>query len=452
MHRKITIGVAIFLCFTALLIPSSANSETDVYLSLQIDNPLMVVNGKVLEVDEGRGTAPLIIDGRTVLPIRAVIEAFGGEVSWDGESSSVLLKIGEDMATLTIDSNIAYFNGDERELDVAPCIINSRTMLPIRFIAECFELGIAWESNVKTVHIIRDVFTENECERLLELIPDYSEEAYVVLNENMPFFNEYELIDAPFEYYGSLDELERCGVTLASLDEDMMPKEERGSIASVTPSGWINVKYDFVPGGYIYNRCHLIGHQLTGEDANDKNLITGTRYLNIDGMLEFENSIAEYVKRSDSRVMYRVTPVFSEDNLVAHGVLLEALTIGKNRDEAEDEATEVPEAENEEFLSLCVYCYNVQPGIVINYKTGESRLAEEGEDIYSFDCFGEEKAAETAAEVYRTPSGSKYHIDKECGGKNSYECTWEDVIEAGLTPCGKCAKEKSSDELSSDDF
>ncbi len=500
MYKKVLFGIAILLCCLALLSPSFA--KTDVYLSLQIDNPMMTVNGEETEVDAGRGTAPLIIDGRTLLPVRAVIEAFGGAVTWDSETSSVLLTVGEDSAILRINSNVAYINGEEYMLDVTPCIVNERTMLPIRFIAECFGFGIAWDGENRKVYVIKDVFTKEEYERFYNLLPDYSGEAYAVINENVPFFEDYELIGVPFEYYSPLDSLGRCGLTLASLDEDMMPTEERKSISSVSPSGWINKAYDFVPGGYIYNRCHLIGYQLTGENANERNLITGTRYLNIEGMLDFENAVADYVRNSESRVMYRVTPVFLEDNMVAHGVLIEAaiidavvkefeasgdvlpeygapqeiykeLTEFPEQDEGNVEAAEVTETteiavdtelvevqeenEGEKVFSVCVFCYNVQPGIMIDYKTGESRCAEKGEDIYSLGTFEKGKdvtdeAAEDAPLIYRTPAGERYHFDAECGGNNSYECTWEDAIEAGLTPCGKCAKEKSSDELMSDDF
>lgn len=426
MYKKIVSVIALFLCFATVITPAFANTDKDVYLSLQIDNPIMNVNGEAVEVDEGRGTVPLIVDGRTMLPIRAVIEAFGGEVSWDEETSSVIMKVGDNSATLTIGSLSAQYNGREYVLDVAPQIINGRTMLPIRFIAECFGFGIAWDNESRRVYIIRDVFTETEYDRLLAIVPDYSGEACATINDNNPFFKEYEIIGVPFEYYGALDEFGRCSVTVATLDDVLMPEAERGSISSVTPTGWINEKFDFIPGGYLYNRCHLIGYQLTGENANERNLITGTRYLNIEGMLEYENTVAEFVRKSDSFVTYRVTPVFSGNNSLAHGVLIEALSQGSD----------------EEKLSLCIFCYNVQPGIVLEYLTGESRLAIEGEDIYPFEYFGEaadKDSEEAVLRIYRTPSGSKYHTDKECGGKNSYEITLEEALAAGLTPCGKCA-------------
>ena len=449
--RRLTLMVAILLFVLALSISSFAESEKDVYLSLKIDSPYMSVNGESVEIDEGRGTSPVIVEGRTLLPVRAVIEAFDGDVLWESETESVILIVGNDEIKLGINRHEAYLNGVEHVLDVAPMIINDRTMLPIRFIAESFGFGIAWDGNERAVHIVRDVLTEEEYGIISEAIPDYNGKPWVEINGNTPFFKDYELIDAPFEYYSALDELARCGVTTASLDEDMMPTEERGSISSVTPTGWINKEYDFVSGKYLYNRCHLIGYQLTGENANAKNLITGTRYLNIDGMLPFENTVDEFVENNKCRVMYRVTPMFSGDNMVAHGVIIEGVTINYEDIALSESDSEKTETEVNESVSFCVFCYNVQPGVLINYKTGESRILEEGEDIYPFgELFGTEASAvieetvedttsEKTKNVYRTPSGKKYHTDKECGGVNSFEITLEEALTAGLTPCGKCA-------------
>jgi len=193
----------------------------------------------------------------------------------------------------------------------------------------------------------------------VEEIPDFSDVAYVAINDNIPFFMPEEITDESYEYYSELDELGRCGVTMACIGVDIMPTEDRGEIGSVKPTGWQSVKYDIVEGKYLYNRCHLIGFQLAGENANKKNLITGTRYLNIEGMLPFENLVADYVKETENHVLYRVTPLFDGDNLVAHGVLMEGYSV-------EDEG---------EGVCFCVYAYNAQPGIDINYATGESQLA-----------------------------------------------------------------------------
>lgn len=193
-------------------------------------------------------------------------------------------------------------------------------------------------------------------------IPEYSGDAYVVLNDNLPEFTEEEKQrqDA-FERYSDLDYLGRCGVAYANICEELMPTEERGSIGQVKPTGWQTVKYnDLIEGNYLYNRCHLIGYQLAGENANEKNLITGTRYLNVTGMLPFENQIADYVKETGNHVLYRVTPLFDGMNLVADGVQMEAWSV-------EDDG---------EGICFHIFCYNVQPGIEIDYSTGESRASE----------------------------------------------------------------------------
>lgn len=193
-----------------------------------------------------------------------------------------------------------------------------------------------------------------------EEIPAFSEDAYVVLNGNVPFFTEEEYTTESYEYYSDLDDLGRCGVTEACIGVDLMPTEERGDIGSVKPTGWHSVKYDIVDGKYLYNRCHLIGFQLAGENANKKNLITGTRYLNIEGMLPFENMVADYVKETENHVLYRVTPIFEDDDLVAQGVVMEGWSV-------EDEG---------DGICFCIFAYNAQPGITIDYATGDSWLTE----------------------------------------------------------------------------
>lgn len=188
-------------------------------------------------------------------------------------------------------------------------------------------------------------------------IPEYSGEAYTEINDNVPYFTDSELSVTSYEYYSELDSLDRCGVCVACIGQDIMPTEERGEIGNVKPTGWHTVKYnDIIDGNYLYNRCHLIGFQLAGENANEKNLITGTRYLNMTGMLPFENMVADYVAETGNHVMYRVTPVFDGDNLVADGVLIEAESV-------EDGGN---------GILFNVFCYNVQPGISIDYATGDS--------------------------------------------------------------------------------
>ena len=188
----------------------------------------------------------------------------------------------------------------------------------------------------------------------LKSIPEYSGEPYVTIHDNVPFFLEEELTTDAFETYSELDDLGRCGTAYANICEDIMPTEKRGKIGMIKPSGWHTVKYENVDGRYLYNRCHLIGYQLTGENANRKNLITGTRYLNVTGMLPFENEVADYVHSTGNPCMYRVTPFFKGDELVARGVEMEA------------------ESVKDQKISFHVFVYNIQPGIEIDYTTGNS--------------------------------------------------------------------------------
>lgn len=188
-------------------------------------------------------------------------------------------------------------------------------------------------------------------------VPAYSGEPYAEVNGNVPFFTEGDRTVTAFEEYSELDELGRCGAAYANVCLELMPTEPREGIGMIKPSGWHTVRYDdLIPDKYLYNRCHLIGFQLAGENANEKNLITGTRYLNVEGMLPFEDQVADYVEETGNHVLYRVTPLFVEDELVAGGVLMEGLSV-------EDGGAGV---------CFCVYAYNVQPGIRIDYATGES--------------------------------------------------------------------------------
>ena len=225
-------------------------------------------------------------------------------------------------------------------------------------------------------------------------IENYAGEAYSVLNDNVPTFTADELVLDSYEQYSPLDSLGRCGTAMANIGIDLMPTEDRGSIGQVKPTGWQTVKYDIVDGKYLYNRCHLIGFQLTGENANKENLITGTRYMNVEGMLPFENMVADYVKETENHVLYRVTPVFAGDHLVADGVQIEALSV-------EDDG---------QGICFNVFVYNVQPGITIDYATGNSSLTQQAE----------EPSQATGQEVIeiRGNSNSKiYH----CPGQSYYE-------------------------------
>lgn len=190
----------------------------------------------------------------------------------------------------------------------------------------------------------------------LDEIPAYSGEPFVIIMDNQPDFDLDDLTTDEFESYSDLDYLGRCGTAYANISLYTMPTEERGEIGMIKPSGWQTARYDFVDGKYLYNRCHLIGFQLAGENANEKNLITGTRYMNVEGMLPFENMVADYVEDTGNHVLYRVTPIYKGTNLVASGVLMEALSV-------EDEG---------EGICFNVYVYNIQPGVVIDYATGDN--------------------------------------------------------------------------------
>lgn len=272
-------------------------------------------------------------------------------------------------------------------------------------------------------------------------VPAYSGKAFAVLNDHQPYFTADEITDVSFERYSPLDSLGRCGAAFACVGIDIMPTEERGSIGMVKPSGWHTIRYNgLVDGNYLYNRCHLIGYQLTGENANVENLITGTRYLNIEGMLPYENLIAEYVEDTGNHVLYRVTPIFEEDNLLATGVLMEGMSV-------EDNGADV---------CFCVFAYNVQPGIVIDYATGESYL-EEGVTTES-----EEKPAtsspssepettvpseepSTEADYILNTNTKKFHYpscssvdDMKEKNKKEYVGSRDDLIAQGYSPCGRC--------------
>lgn len=253
----------------------------------------------------------------------------------------------------------------------------------------------------------------------LDSIPEYSGDPYVVVNNNVPFFSKEDLKAEVFESYGDLDSLGRCTVAYSMVGTETMPTEERGSIGQVKPTGWHAVKYDNVDGKYLYNRCHLIGYQLTAENANVNNLITGTRYLNVQGMLPFENLTADYIKETGNHVLYRVTPVFEGDNLVASGVLMEG-------ESAEDDG---------EAIQFCVYVYNVQPGIIIDYATGDSRLDD-----------GTGGSSQSARKTYVLNTNSKTFHKPDCGSvgkikdsnKQTFVGTREEAIKNGYSPCKSC--------------
>lgn len=236
----------------------------------------------------------------------------------------------------------------------------SKFLIPLLVILIALIIGIAQgKGNDILQNVKASVFGITETKSYdIGDIPDYSGKSYVVLNNNKPNFSDDDMTTKSFEKYSDLDFLGRCGVAYANVSTETMPTEERGRIGMIKPSGWHTVKYNIVNGKYLYNRCHLIGYQLTGENANEKNLITCTRYMNTEGMLDFENKVANYVKETANHVLYRVRPVFEGDNLLASGAQMEAYSV----------------EDNGKGISFNVYVYNVQDGISIDYKTGDSKL------------------------------------------------------------------------------
>ena len=283
----------------------------------------------------------------------------------------------------------------------------------------------------------------------LREIPAYSGTPYTEVNGNQPYFTEEELTTQSFETYSELDSLGRCGMAYANVGQDLMPTEPRGEIGAVKPSGWHLVKYDNVDGKYLYNRCHLIAYMLAAENANPQNLITGTRYLNVQGMLPFETKVCDYVKNTGNHVLYRVTPIFDGDNLLANGVLMEAYSV-------EDAG---------EGISFCVFAYNVQPGIGIDYATGDNWAEGSGTYQSTVASVAEETPVpqpETDTAVQITPESSapqesqgityvlntntkKFHYptcssvdDMKEKNKQIYTGSREEVINMGYVPCKRC--------------
>ena len=248
-------------------------------------------------------------------------------------------------------------------------------------------------------------------------IPEFDGTPYIAVNDNQPFFTEADMTAEAFEEYSPLDWLGRCGVVYACIGQELMPTGERGNISHIKPTGWHSVRYDFVDGKSLYNRCHLIGFQLSGENANERNLITGTRFMNVDGMLPFENMVADYVKETDNHVLYRVTPIFAEDNLVADGVLMEGFSV-------EDAG---------EGICFCVYAYNNQPGVEIDYATGESRAAGDNDDSSDAAFY----VLNTGSRKFHTPDCSSVDSIKP-GNRGDWQGSRSDLIAMGYQPCGGC--------------
>lgn len=367
----------------------------------------------------------------------------------------------------------------EQEKEIVTTVTESETAVTTVSESETSDT----ESEATNEPAAQSVHTQPSTEVTISVadIPAYAGDPYVTINDNEPQFLETDLATSSYEYYSDLDDLGRCGVVYACIGTDLMPTEERGNIGSVKPSGWHTVKYDIVDGKYLYNRCHLIGYQLSGENANVNNLITGTRYLNVEGMLPFENMVADYVKETGNHVLYRVAPVFEGNNLVASGVQIEAQSV-------EDQG---------EGILFNVYCYNVQPGVTIDYATGDSTLAENAEaqsnaatsndgasqqnavtqsnaatsneaasqqetttqdgtavqgaeensSDHATDASGAAVSNDTGAGgsgsvmVWKSATGSKYHSNNHCGNMNpdnATQITEEEAIREGLGKCKNC--------------
>ena len=262
-------------------------------------------------------------------------------------------------------------------------------------------------------------------------LPAYTGEAYTEINGMEAVFTENELTSADgTEIYGALDDLGRCTYAFAKVSPLTLPNEDRGDISKIKPSGWHSIKFDFIDGGYLYNRCHLIGYQLTAENANAENLITGTRYMNVDGMLPFENYVSDHVAKTGNTVLYKVVPAFVGDELIARGVFMSARSLD----------------DNGEGVNFNIFCHNIQPNVEINYLTGDAKIASDDmtEDEW-IDATSDDAASTTSIAVnpdklvYITKSGKKYHADEHCSDmKNPTRTIIDDAVAKGYEPCKKC--------------
>ena len=289
-----------------------------------------------------------------------------------------------------------------------------------------YELSSTGENSANSFEAVDKTPVETEVESNTE----FDGQPYKVVNNNLYDESIVPIAYESYEFYSELDDLGRCGIAHACIGKDLMPTEERGSIGSVKPSGWQSVKYDCVDGKYLYNRCHLIGYQLTAENANDKNLITGTRYLNVIGMLPFENMVADYIKETNNHVMYVVIPSYSGNNLVADGVYMMAKSV-------EDEG---------DGIEFNVFCYNIQPGIHINYEDGTSYEEVEEQEYTENDVNGNDISQEEQEMKYYVINTEthKFHTD-DCryvnldSANQSMLLTYrESLIEDGYEPCKVC--------------
>lgn len=272
----------------------------------------------------------------------------------------------------------------------------------------------------------------------MDMVPPNDGRLYFEINGNVPFFTEDDYTVEAFEKYSPLDRLGRCGTAYACIGTETMPTEPRGKIGMIKPSGWQITKYDFIDGQYLYNRSHLIAHQLSGENANEKNLITGTRYMNAQCMEPFESLTGDYVRSTKNHVLYRVTPVFEGDDLLASGVLMEAYSV----------------EDNGAGICFCIFCYNAQPGVVIDYSDGTSRLAGENETVQTTVPTTSIVLSDTQENAAVSGSDCTYILNVKTGkfhfewctsveqikdkNKEKFITTREQMIAQGYKPCGEC--------------
>lgn len=399
MKKIISVLLSVAVLLTAVMTGCS-NEEISV-----------LVNGEKLCFD----SEPIIQNGRTLVPFRAIFEKLGADVAWDAETQKVSSVKEDTRIHLFINQKAIYKNNTETEIDTAPVIKDGTALIPLRAVSEALDCIVSWDGKTRTVQIVTD---------LSEL--EYTGDAYITVNSNIPQIDLNQNAEKSYERYSPLDSLGRAGTAEANIGLDIMPTEERGNIGSVKPTGWQTVKYDFVDGKYLYNRCHLIGYQLTGENANERNLITGTRYMNVEGMLPFENMIADYVEDTGNHVFYRVTPIYEGNNLLASGVKMEAYS----------------HEDNGRGICFNIYCFNVQPGVEIDYATGRSAL--EGE--LSEEVKEENSEEKTQYVIYiLNVKSMKFHYP-DCSGvtgmnpqnKRESSDTRDALLLQGYSPCGIC--------------
>ena len=388
------------------------------------------LNGEPLTFD----VPAMIINDRTMVPMRGIFETLDFTVTWN-EANRTISAEGPHTVYMQIGNYRISVDGTVSVIDTPPVIIEGRTLIPLRALIEGIGCEVYWDDASRTVDINYEGSTGNQntennnpsasltsLEEAAANIPEFSNSPYVIINNNIPYFTQSDFAESSFEHYSELDSLGRCGQAFANIGYDLMPTEERGSIGQIKPAGWHTVKYDFIDGKYLYNRCHLIGFQLTAENDNEKNLITGTRYLNVEGMLPFENMTADYIRNNpDKHVLYRVTPIYQGDNLITSGLVMEGLS-------TEDSGGS---------LCFCVYVYNNQPNVEIDYATGESR-ATNSETV-------PEKEIDENVTYIMNKKTLKFHNpycpsvdDMNEKNKLYFYGTREEAIESGYIPCGYC--------------